>query len=257
MKRDRDNLAEALARLKQEGLSEDVPQTLMDETVRRLAEAEAGIEDAGDTRTFRNAGNEIRARRAALRRTIELTLAAAAVLILGYAVGRLTTPKPMDPEELRAALVPSVAASLEPALREKLSEEMKQQYRLALADTYVRLREELTAQYRDDLNRFAVQTLAASNAVTNELLANLVQAIDTAQAQDLRRVALALERIERNRVQDRTQLASGLQTLAYRTGDEISRTQRKISQLLVDVRPEGFDTPSGRTRPAYNERDEP
>jgi hypothetical protein len=134
---------------------------------------------------------------------------------------------------------------------------MKQQYQLALAGTYVRLKEELTAQYRDDLNRVAVQILAASNAVTNELLTDLIQAIDTVQAQDLRRIALALDRIERNRVQDKTQLASGLQTLAYRTGDELSRTQRRIAQLLVDVRPGDFDLPPVEARPTHDERNEP
>jgi hypothetical protein len=257
MERDRDILAEALARLKQEGLSEDVPQTLMDETVRRLAEAEAGIEDGGGAGAFNNPGDRIWDRCAAVKLSIKLSLAAAAVLILGYTVGRLTAPTPIDPEELRAALAPSVAASLEPALRKKLSEEMRQQYQLALVDTYVRLKEELTAQYRDDLNRSAVQTLAASNAVTNELLADLIQAIDTAQAQDLRRIALVLDRIERNRVQDKTQLASGLQTLAYRTGDELSRTQRKIAQLLVDVRPGDFELPPVETRPTHDERNEP
>ena len=64
-------------------------------------------------------------------------------------------------------------------------EDMRQRYQVALAATYVKVKEELTEQYRDDLNRFAVQTLAASNATTNRLLAELVESIDTMQAQDL------------------------------------------------------------------------
>ena len=87
----------------------------------------------------------------------------------------------MDLDQLREALTPAVAAALEPALRQRLADEMRHDYQVALAGTYVRVKEELTEQYRNDLNRFAIQTLAASNAVTNELLTQLVQNIDTAQ----------------------------------------------------------------------------
>ncbi len=118
---------------------------------------------------------------------IRLSLAAAALILLGFAIGRLSGPAPLDMDELREALAPAVAAAIEPAIREKLMEDMRQRYQVALAATYVKVKEELTEQYRDDLNRFAVQTLAASNAMTNRLLAELIENIDTAQAQDLTR----------------------------------------------------------------------
>jgi hypothetical protein len=177
------------------------------------------------------------------RHLFKFAAAAAVIVLLGYTAGRLSAPKPMNLDQLREALAPSVAAAIEPAIRKRVVEDIRHDYQLALAGTYVRVKEELTEQYRNDLNRFAIQTLAASNAATNELLTQLVHSIDTAKAQDLRRIAQALTEIEMNRVQDKTQFASGLQTLAYRTEDELSRTKREVAQLLVDAHPAGFDVP--------------
>jgi len=238
-----DILAKALAQLKREGQSQEVPKEVLEQTLQKMAGGGFGSADFGTRtlpiRTFWGLG-------------LRLAAAAAVLILAGYAVGRLSAPKPMSLEQLHDALAPSVAASLEPAIRERLIEDMRQQYQLALANTYVHLKEELTKQYRDDLNRYAMQTLTASNAVTNELLAGLMQAIDTAKAQDLRRITRTLYEIEMNRVQDKKQLASGLQTLAYRTEDELSRTKRQIAQLLVDIRSEGLEPTQN-----HDERNEP
>ena len=199
----------------------------------------------------------IRHLRFAGRRLLRFAAAAAVFVLLGYTAGRLATPKPMDLEQLRDALAPSVEAAIEPAVRARLADEMRRDYQLALAGMYLRVKEELTEQYRTDLNRYALQTLAASNAVTNELLTRLVQSIDTAQTQDLRRITRALYEMEMNRVQDKTQLASGLQTLAYRTEDELSRTKNAIAQLAADARPTGFDLPPLGPRETYKERNKP
>jgi hypothetical protein len=240
----KDILAEAITRLKQEGLGTGAPPEVTDETIRRLRElAEA------------SAGPPAHRHRVPLG--FKVAAAAAALILMGYAVGRLSAPQPPDLEQLRRALTPSVAADIEPALRERLIGEMQQRYQLALAGTYVRVKEELTEQYRNDLNRFAVQTLAASNAATNDLLTQLVQAMDTAKAQDLRRIAQVLYQIESNRMQDRTQLASGLQTLAYRTENELTRTRQEVAQLLGDVRPEGPEFPSAQPKRIPEERNEP
>jgi hypothetical protein len=239
-----DKLPETIARLKKEGESQEVPREVLDETLRRIA-------DSG-VRTL-----SIRSPQSAIRNLFRFAAAAAVFVLVGYTAGRLSVPKPMDLEALREVLTPSVAASIEPALREKVTENLRSQYQLALAGMYVRVKEELTEQYRNDLNRFAMQTLAASNAVTNELLTQLVQQIDTAKTQDLRRVARAIYEIEMNRVQDKTQLASGLQTLAVRTEDEFSRTKRQIAQLLVDVRPADFDRQPIESRQIHDERNQP
>ena len=67
-----------------------------------------------------------------LRTHIGLKFAAAAAvfLLVGYLAGRLAAP---DTGQLREALTPSIAASLEPALRQKLGQEIKDDYQLALA----------------------------------------------------------------------------------------------------------------------------
>jgi hypothetical protein len=245
MRKHRENkLSEAIAQLKKEGESQEVPQEVLDETLRRIADCRLRIADSSTLRL-------------PIRGLVRFAAAAAVFVLVGYTAGRLSSPKPMDLDELREVLTPSVAASLEPALRERVTENLRSQYQLALAGMYVRVKEELTEQYRNDLNRFAMQTLAASNAVTNELLTQLVQEIDTAKTQDLRRVARAIYEIEMNRVQDKTQLASGLQTLANRTEDELSRTKRDIAQFLVDVRPAGSDGQPTESRRIHEERNKP
>jgi hypothetical protein len=244
MREREDKLSEALARLKQEGQSQDVPKEVVAETLRRIADCELRIADSA-TRTL------------PIRNLFKFAAAAAVFVLLGYTAGRLSAPKPMSLDQLRETLVPSMATAIEPALRRRVVNDIRRDYQAALAGTYVRVKEELTEQYRNDLNRFAIQTLAASNATTNELLTQLVQSLDTAKAQDLRRIAQALSQIEMNRVQDKTQLASGLQTLAYRTEDELSRTKREVAQLLVEARPAGFDLPPVGPRQTYEERNKP
>jgi len=253
METNKDLLAEAIEQLRRAGLSQPVPKELLDETIKRLAECrpESGVAALRDRL---HAGNGTSSRRGLFGPGLRWVAAAAALILAGYAAGRLSAPAPMDLEELRAALAPSIAASIEPVLRAELNEDMKQQYQVALASTYVRLKEELTQERRDDLNRFAMQTLAASNATTNALLANLVQAIDTAQAQDRRSVALAISRIEAKRLQDRTQLATGLQTLAFRTEDELSRTKKVLARLLIGEVPPEVESPQELPKDTPNER---
>jgi len=251
MKKRKDKLSEAVARLKQEDLSQEPPKEVVDETLRKIADCGLRIADSG------GGVQPIRAAQSTTRHLLRLATAAAVFVLLGYTAGRLTTPKQMDLDELRDALTPSVAAAIEPALRAKLTDEMRRDYQIALAGTYVRVKEELTQQYRNDLNRMALQMLAASNAVTNELLTQLVQSIDTAQTQDLRRITRALYEIEMNRVQDKTQLASGLQTLAYRFEDDLSRTKDAIAQLAADTRPAGYDVLPAEPRQTYKERTKP
>ena len=242
-RRERDILAEAIDQLKKQGLANLLTEEVIDETVRRIAER-------GVQRADSDAGQHSTRNRVSLG--LRFAAAAAVFLLIGYLAGRLTGP---DMEQLREALTPSVAAALEPVLRQKLSEEMTDRWQMATAATYVRLKNELGQQYRDDLNRFAIQTLAASNATTNALLAELVQAIDTAKAKDLREIALALSQIEAKRVQDRTQLAAGLQTLAYHTEDEFSQTKKVLARFLVDQPPQETDLPRHPPTETESERD--
>jgi hypothetical protein len=260
MKKRKDKLSEVIARLKQEGLSQELPKEVVEETLRKIADCGLRPPVAAGGDNITDSGQRvqpIRSPRFTVRHLVRLAAAAAVLVLLGYTAGRLAAPELVDLDRLRDALTPSVAAAIEPAIRARLADEMRRDYQIALAGTYLRVKEELTEQYRSDLNRMAIQMLAASNAVTNELLTQLVKSIDTAQTQDLRRITRTLYEMEMNRVQDRTQLASGLQTLAYRTEDELSRTQDAIVQLAGDIRPTGLDLPPVEPRQTYKERNKP
>jgi len=159
-------------------------------------------------------------------------VAAAAVLLIiaGYAAGRLTSPRPPDIEQLQAAL--------EPAIRNQLLDEMKQYLQLGLTNSYVQLKDDLTQQYRHDLSQFAAQTVLASGAVTNQLLEELIESINTAQTQERQWVAAAFEQIELNRLRDNAQLSNAFATFAVRTEDELLRTKQDMAQLLSYTQPD-------------------
>ncbi len=159
-------------------------------------------------------------------------VAAAAVLLIiaGYAAGRLSAPRGPDAEQLQAAL--------EPAIRRNLFDEMEQYWQLALTSSYAQLKNELSQQYRSDLNQFAAYTLAASGAATNQLLEELIESINTAQTQDRQWVAAAFEQIELNRLRDNAQLSNAFATFAVRTEDELLRTKQDMAQLLSYTQPD-------------------
>jgi len=133
--------------------------------------------------------------------------AAAAVLLIcaGFLAGRLFAPKPINVEQLRA--------EIETSLKSSLSASCEQ------------IKDELHQQVRRDLAEFATQTVAASTTVTDQRLAELIQLIEDARMRDRFRVAAALEQIELNRLQDKTQLGNGLQGLVAQTS-ELLRTER-------------------------------
>lgn len=155
----------------------------------------------------------------------KLAVAAVLLILAGYAGAKFAGPK-VDTDQLRSALEDSV--------RVYLADELRQQWRAELATSYVQLRDELNQQHRKDLNQFALQTIAASNTATNQLLTELIQSISDAQAHERRWVLAALDQIEMNRIQDKDQLSNGLLNLALQTTDEFERTRQDMVKLLVD-----------------------
>ena len=168
----------------------------------------------------RSALNETKNRRQSSRTKIWPTiftgglikLAAAAVLLIaaGYAVGRLTTPT-LDMEKLHAAL--------ENSLRASLTEEMDQRWQTAFTTNCVQLKDQLQQQVRRDLAEFAAQTLAASNTLTEQRLLKLAELIEAARERDRLQVAAAIEEIELNRLQDKSQIGNSLVALAAQTSE--------------------------------------
>jgi len=154
-------------------------------------------------------------------------LAAAAVLLIGvgYAAGRLLAPRPLDVEQLRATLEASLKSSLEQSIRRELLGEMSRRWESALAARCAALKDELNQQVQRDLAEYAAQTLDASSSLTNQRLMELAQLIEVARMRERQQVAAALERIEFNRLQDKTRLGSGLVTLAAQTNELLSTKQ--------------------------------
>jgi hypothetical protein len=215
-------LENAIEALKNEQIPPGPPQELVKSTLAKLTETE----EQADTAKPRNRiliFNDLKAVKSLTK------IAAAAVLLIaaGYAAGRLSAPRAPDMEQIRAAL--------EPSIRQKLLDETKQYMQVGLANAYVRIKDELSQQYRQELNRVALQSVAASNAVTNELLTQLVESFNEAQDQDRQRIATALGQIESRRRQDRTDLSNALATLAVQTEDELMRTKQDMAQFLSNT----------------------
>ncbi len=221
MKKSENIFEKAVKALKNELIPPGPPSELADATAAKLTEA------SGQPNTV-TTGRRIRFIERLKATNIFTKVAAAAVLLIiaGYATGRLSAPRGPDAEQLQAVL--------EPAIRQNLLDE----WQLALASSYVQLKDDLTQQYRSDLNQFVAYTLAASGVATNRLLEELIESINTAQTQDRQWVAAAFEQIELNRLRDNAQLSNAFATFAVRTEDELLRTKQDMAQLLSYTQPD-------------------
>ena len=150
---------------------------------------------------------------------IKFAAAAVVMIGLGYLGGRLSAPAPLDAELLRADIENSLRASLEPAIKQELLEEMDTRWDSAFAAKSVELKDEFQQQVRRDLMEFATQTLAYAGSQTDQRLAELIEQIYAARVQDRKRVAEALQYLESNRLLDKSQFGNGLVTLAARTNE--------------------------------------
>ncbi len=242
-KDEKDTLAKALSELKGRADGATPPKEVVQETLAELERAElAGTRTAGEG-GFDAGGDRLRLW---VWPAAKLALAAAILITTGYAFGRASAPKQVDIEQLRTAL----ATSLEPAIRKSVLDEVARDRQQALMAAYVQIKNDLTEQYRADLNRFAVQTFTASNAVTNRLLEELVQSVKFSRLQDRQWVADVLAQVETQRVQDSTQLGSAIVGLAATTDTKLQRTKEDLVKLLVYREPDGL-------APANNEINNP
>ena len=217
-------LEKAVEALKNEQIPPGPPQEIIESTITKLTETT----EQADTDKLKN---RILVLEGLRTKKSLIKIAAAAVLLIaaGYATGRLSGPRPPDMEQIRAAL--------EPAIRQELLAETKQYLQLGLANGYVRIQDELSQQYRQDISRVALQSVAASNAMTNELLTELIESFNEAQSQDRQWVAAAIKQIESNRQQDRTDLSNAVAILALQTEDELMRTKQDMAHFLSYTQP--------------------
>lgn len=244
MEEDLDIFEKALRSLKNEPIPPGPPQELADATIAELA-ARTELSDAQElTSRF-----SIRDRLRSASRLGKIAAAAALLIAAGYATGRWSAPRPPDMEQIRVAL--------EPAIRRNLLDETRQYVQSALASGYVQISDELVRQYRQDLSRVAIQTLAASNTITNELLTELIESVNTMQSQDRQRFAAALEQVELNRLRDRSQLSNAFANFALQTEDELNKTKKDVAQVLSYALPDNRPAPYNLEAPDNsNERTE-
>ena len=241
MEENENTLKKAVEALKNEQIPPVPPQELVNATVTRLAETQG----QSDTLPL-GSGIGLVERLRAVRGITRFAAAAVLFIVAGYAVGRLSAPRPPDMEQLQAAL--------EPAIRRNLLDQIKHDLQSDLAGSYVQLRDDLTAQYRRDLNQFAAYTLTASGAATNQLLEELIESISMAQTQDRQWVTAAFEQTELNRLRDNARLSNAFVNFAVRTEDELELTKQGMVQLLSYARPESLAPKEFGNTDTSNER---
>jgi len=141
-------------------------------------------------------------------RLARIAVAAVLVLGVGITIGRLTAPRPVDVEQLRADMERDTLTIVAERLQ------------MTLDARNAELKAEIGAQLRRDLGAFATQFVSGSEAMVDRRLGELVQLIEAARLKDRQRVARAFEHVELNRRRDKTQIGLGLQSLAVLTNAE-------------------------------------
>ncbi|MEN6333832.1 MAG: zf-HC2 domain-containing protein [Phycisphaerales bacterium] len=149
---------------------------------------------------------------------VRIAVAAALVLGAGVAIGRLTAPKPVDVERLRADLESSIVASLKPAVQESILAGLDERLAAALAGNDTKLRTEVAGQISRDLESFASRFASDSEQRMDKRFDELIEVIEAARLTDRRRVAQALEQIK-------AQTGAGLRSVAALTGNASSTVE--------------------------------
>ncbi len=145
-----------------------------------------------------------------LSRLARIAVAAVLVLGAGVVIGRLTAPRPVNVERLRADLEASIVASLKPAVQESVLAGLDERLAAALAGNDAKLRGEVAEQIRRDLESFASRFASDSEERMDKRFADLIDAIEAARVTDRRQVARALEQIK-------AQTGAGLRSVAALT----------------------------------------
>jgi predicted anti-sigma-YlaC factor YlaD len=149
---------------------------------------------------------------------VRIAVAAALVLGAGVAIGRLTAPKPVDVERLRADLESSIVASLKPAVQESILAGLDERLAAALAGNDTKLRTEVAGQISRDLESFASRFASDSEQRMDKRFDELIEVIEAARLTDRRQVAQALEQIK-------AQTGAGLRSVAALTGNASSTVE--------------------------------
>ena len=149
--------------------------------------------------------------RVALQRPLLRWAAAAALTIgIGFGVGRFATPATANAGKIRAAIEP----------------EIRQQ-----------LRQEFTQLLRDELDKAASATLAASGEQTKHWVEDYAQALETKRTEDSQAIYAALNKLESQRLADFVSLKKDVDTVAWWTDAGLRRARQELVQLADYTQP--------------------
>jgi len=140
---------------------------------------------------------------------VKWAAAAAIVLSIGVGIGRLTSAPP-DVQQVRAAIEP----------------EMRQE-----------LRREFAQLFRDELDKSASTTLAASTEQTRQLLAEFARAVEAKRTEDYQAINAALDKLQSQRLADFFSLKKDVDTMAVLTESGFRRAQQQLVQLADYTQP--------------------
>jgi len=149
--------------------------------------------------------------RVALQRPLVRWAAAAALMIgIGFGVGRFATPATANAGKIRAAIEP----------------EIRQQ-----------LRQEFTQLLRDELDKAASATLAASGEQTKHWVEDYAQALETKRTEDSQAIYAALNKLESQVLADVVSLKKDVDTVAWWTDAGLRRARQELVQLADYTQP--------------------
>jgi hypothetical protein len=141
--------------------------------------------------------------RVPLHRPLMRWAAAAALMIgIGFGVGRFATPATADAGRIRQ-----------------------------------QLRQEFTQLLRDELDKAASATLAASGEQTKHWVEDYAQALETKRAEDNQAISAALNKLESQRLADFVSLKKDVDTVAWWTDAGLRRARQELVQLADYTQP--------------------
>ena len=149
--------------------------------------------------------------RVRLQRPLVRWAAAAALMIgFGFGVGRFATPATANAGKIRAAIEP----------------EIRQQ-----------LRQEFTQLLREELDKAASATLAASGEQTKHWVEDYAQALETKRTEDSQAIRAALNKMESQLLADVVSLKNDVDTVAVYADAGLRRARQELVQLADYAQP--------------------
>jgi|GEM_PF-4485477 len=174
-------------------------------------------------------------------RVVRWSAAAVILLAAGIWAGWLGGSNAVDSESLRQDIETSVTASITPVIENDLRQQLSREMAVTLANYRAQVSEALYQQIQLQLKEYAVQTLTASGAQTNQLLEQLLEAVKVSQLEERQIYASILKQLEMERIRDQEQLRNEFALFAQETGGRLMETQKNVVQLLLN-KPTGIET---------------